>query len=293
VEDLAKEDVQDFFRTLWSDPLSLDPSRRAARVTTEIADYLAKLASALEADGHTPDKVAGFLIRCLFTMFAEDVGLLPANCFQDLLSKAAAKPELFAPLVQDLWAAMNTGEVSVALGEKLRRFNGNVFAKPVALPLAGSHIAILLAAARADWREVEPAIFGTLLERALTPRDRHKLGAYYTPRAYVERLVLPTVIYPLREDWHDVQGAAKLLADLGKAAEAQAEILAFLDRLRTVRVLDPACGSGNFLYVTLEHMKRLESEVVAEAKTYGEWHGTFKEPNLSDSPSQNYTSCCT
>lgn len=277
LESLANEDVQDFFLALWTDPLSLDPSRRSARVTTEIADYLAKLASALEADGHAPDKVAAFLIRCLFTMFAEDVGLLPANCFQDLLSRAAAKPELFSPMVQDLWTAMNTGAVSVALGEKLRRFNGNVFAKPEALPLAGAHIAILLAAAKADWREVEPAIFGTLLERALTPRDRHKLGAHYTPRAYVERLVLPTVIYPLRADWHDVQGAAKLLADQGKAAEAQAEILAFLDRLRTVRVLDPACGSGNFLYVTLEHMKRLESEVVAEAKTYGAY-----QPKLTD-----------
>lgn len=277
LDDLANEGIQDFFRALWMDPLSLDPSRRSARVTTEIADYLAKLASALEADLHPPDKVAAFLIRCLFTMFAEDVGLLPANCFQDILGKAAAKPELFSPLVQDLWTAMNAGTVSVALGEKLRRFNGNVFAKPEALPLASDHIAILLAAAKADWREVEPAIFGTLLERALSERDRHKLGAHYTPRAYVERLVLPTVIYPLREDWHDVQGAAKLLADQGKTAEAQAEILAFLDRLRSVRVLDPACGSGNFLYVTLEHMKRLESEVVAEATSYGQWIGTFKE----------------
>lgn len=277
LEDLAKEEVQEFFRALWTDPFSLDPSRRAARVTTEIADYLAKLASALEAAGHAPPKVAAFLIRCLFTMFAEDVGLLPANSFQDILSRAVAKPELFEPLVQDLWAAMNSGDVSVALGEKLRRFNGNVFALPEALPLAGEHIAILLAAAKADWREVEPAIFGTLLERALSDRDRHKLGAHYTPRAYVERLVLPTVIYPLREDWNNVQSAAKLLADQDKASEAQAEILAFLDRLRSVRVLDPACGSGNFLYVTLEHMKRLESEVVATAKTYGAY-----QPKLQD-----------
>jgi len=277
LEDLAREEVQEFFRALWTDPFSLDPSRRAARVTTEIADYLAKLASALEADGHAPAKVAAFLIRCLFTMFAEDVGLLPANSFQDILGRAAVKPELFPPLVQDLWTAMNTGEVSVALGDKLRRFNGNVFAKPEALPLSGEHIAILLAAAKADWREVEPAIFGTLLERALSDRDRHKLGAHYTPRAYVERLVLPTVIYPLREDWNNVQSAAKLLADQGKASEAQVEILAFLDRLRAVRVLDPACGSGNFLYVTLEHMKRLESEVVATAKTYGAY-----QPKLQD-----------
>ena len=275
--DLAKAEVQALFQTLWTDPLSLDPSRRAARVTTEIAGYLAQLAKSLDADGHTPAKVAAFLIRCLFTMFAEDVGLLPANCFQDILGRAAVKPELFPPLVQDLWTAMNAGEVSVALGERLRRFNGNIFAYPEVLPLSGAQVAILLAAAKADWKEVEPAIFGTLLERALSPRDRHKLGAHYTPRAYVERLVLPTVIYPLRADWHNAQSAAKLLADQDRMPEAQAEILGFLDRLRAVRVLDPACGSGNFLYVTLEHMKRLESEVVAEAKTYGAY-----QPKLTD-----------
>lgn len=277
LEDLAEERVQALFLALWTDPLSLDPSRRAARVTTEIADYLAKLAKSLEADKHSPAKVASFLIRCLFTMFAEDVGLLPANCFQDILGRAAAKPEVFPVLVRDLWTAMNAGEVSAALGERLRCFNGNLFANPEALPLSGEQIAILYAAAKADWREVEPAIFGTLLERALSPRARHRLGAHYTPRAYVERLVLPTIIYPLREDWNDVQSAAKLLADQGKMPEAQAEILAFLDRLRTIRVLDPACGSGNFLYVTLEHMKRLESEVVASAKTYGAY-----QPKLQD-----------
>jgi len=270
LEDLAKEDVQALFQALWTKPLELDPSRRAAIVTTEIAGYLAALAKSLEASGNPPETVAAFLIRCLFTMFAEDVGLLPANCFQDILSRAAAKPEVFPVMAKDLWTAMNTGAVSAALGERLRRFNGNLFANPEALPLTSEQIGILYAAAKTDWRDVEPAIFGTLLERALEPRDRHKLGVHYTPRAYVERLVLPTVIYPLREDWDNVQSAAKLLADQGKANEAQAEILAFLDRLRAVRVLDPACGSGNFLYVTLEHMKRLESEVVATAKTYGE-----------------------
>ncbi len=275
--DLAKAEVQALFQTLWTEPLSLDPSRRAARVTTEIAGYLAQLAKSLDTDGHTPAKVAAFLIRCLFTMFAEDVGLLPANCFQDILSRAAESPDAFPSMVQDLWTAMNAGKHSARLGERLRRFNGNIFAYPEVLPLSGAQVAILLAAAKADWKEVEPAIFGTLLERALSPRDRHKLGAHYTPRAYVERLVLPTVIYPLREDWHNAQSAAKLLADQDRMPEAQAEILGFLDRLRAVRVLDPACGSGNFLYVTLEHMKRLESEVVAEAKTYGAY-----QPKLTD-----------
>ncbi len=276
LKDLAEQAVQERFQALWTTPLELDPSRRAALVTTEIARYLAELAKSLEADGHAPATVAAFLMRCLFTMFAEDVGLLPANCFQDILASAAAEPKSFSSMALDLWRAMNSGEYSARLGKELKRFNGNLFAHPEVLPLTGEQIGILYAASKADWKEVEPAIFGTLLERALNDRDRHKLGAHYTPRAYVERLVLPTIIYPLREDWDNVQSAAKLHADQGKPLEAQAEILAFLDRLRTVRVLDPACGSGNFLYVTLEHMKRLESEVVATAKTYGEGQSQHK-----------------
>ena len=96
---------------------------------------------------------------------------------------------------------MNEGKASVYLRKRLRRFNGNIFKDPEVLPLDREGIGILLEAARADWKEVEPAIFGTLLERALNPRERHKLGAHYTPRAYVERLVIPTVIAPLRAEW--------------------------------------------------------------------------------------------
>ncbi len=120
---------------------------------------------------------------------------------------------------------------------------------------------LLIEAARADWRDVEPAIFGTLLERALDPVERHKLGAHYTPRAYVERLVMPTVVEPLRREWDAVRAAAITLAKEEDRKGAVAEIEAFHDRLCEVRVLDPACGSGNFLYVTLEHLKRLEGEV--------------------------------
>jgi hypothetical protein len=128
----------------------------------------------------------------------------------------------------------------------------------------------LLRAASANWREVEPAIFGTLLERALSVDERHALGAHYTPRAYVERLVLPTIVQPLRADWADAQAAAVLLANEGKLEEARAEVRRFHHQLCTTRVLDPACGSGNFLYVTLEHLKRLEGEVLNQLQALGE-----------------------
>ncbi len=109
---------------------------------------------------------------------------------------------------------------------------------------------------------MEPAIFGTLLENALDPGARAQLGAQFTPRAFVERLVLPTVMEPLRADWDGAKAAAIDVADQGQGKQAAALVRAFHARLCTVRVLDPACGSGNFLYVTLELMKRLEGEVL-------------------------------
>ncbi len=286
LRDLEKPEVRELLRTIWLDPLSLDPSRRSARVTEAIARLLAELARSLEDAGNDAELVAAFLMRCLFSMFAEDVGLLPANAFQHLLEQSAADPQLFRPLVEDLWRAMNEGTVSVALQQKLRRFNGNIFASPRVLELSGRQIAILREAARADWREVEPAIFGTLLERALNPKERHKLGAHYTPRAYVERLVLPTVITPLREEWQNVQAAASLLATQGKDADAQRTITDFHRRLCAIRVLDPACGSGNFLYVTMEHMKRLEGEILSEAATYGEFQRPLEARSLTVDPHQ-------
>ena len=266
--DLAKPEVAAMFKAIWEDPLSLDPSRRSAKVTREIAAHLAELAKSLEGD-HAPDDVSAFLMRCLFTMFAEDVGLLPERCFQKILENGLDKPEGFAPTAQDLWHAMNVGGWSVAIQDKLLRFNGGIFADPLALPLNRIQVEVLLKAAQADWREVEPAIFGTLLERALDPLERHKLGAHFTPRAYVERLVAPTLITPLREEWRSIQAAAAMAAEDGDTVKALKIVTAFQKKLCLLRILDPACGTGNFLYVAFELLKRLEAEVVQEESRYG------------------------
>jgi len=145
---------------------------------------------------------------------------------------------------------------------------------------------LLIRAAKAQWQEVEPAIFGTLLERALDKNERHRLGAHYTPRAYVERLVFPTVIAPLREEWQSVQTAAVALTRTGKTNEALEEVQVFRRRLCTVRVLDPACGSGNFLYVTLEHLKRLEGEVIDFLEGLGDTQQKLAETGMTVDPHQ-------
>ena len=285
--DLHDREIRARLRALWLDPLSLDPSRRAARVTREIATRLARLAVSLEQAGHPPELAAAFLIRCLFTLFAEDVGLLKTAGFTDLLTSVRDDPAQFVPLTEDLWRDMNLGSAfSLVLRGPVLRFNGGLFAQAQALPLDQGQIDLLIDAGRANWRHVEPAIFGTLLERALDPLERHRLGAHYTPRAYVERLVLPTVIEPLREEWTAVHSAAFALHEQAKDAEAIKLVAAFQVRLANVRVLDPACGSGNFLYVTLEHLKRLEGEVLDTLERLGQRQMLMDLAGVSVDPHQ-------
>ena len=288
--DLADDAIRARLKAIWTDPQSLDPSRAAARATRQIAEKLAGVAKTLEASGESggygAERVADFLTRCLFSMFAEDVGLLPKRAFTDLLETLSQTPDQFVPLVGTLWQEMDSGGFSVVLRQTLPRFNGKLFKSPDVLPLSRDQIDLLRDAARADWTQVEPAIFGTLLERALNPAERHSLGAHYTPRPYVERLVLPTVIEPLRQRWANVQAAALLLANEDKPAAALAEIDAFHHQLCQIRVLDPACGSANFLYVTLEHMKRLEGEVLDFAQNIGQGQQRLEAEGLTVDPHQ-------
>ena len=300
--DLRQEKHRATLRAIWTDPYSLDPSKKAAEVTRDIANRLAKLAKSLEADGHNAHVIAGFLQRCLFTMFAEDIGLLPEGGFKDLLEKVKSSPQGFPVLISGLWKEMATGTAySALLFQEIACFNGGLFENTTALPLSPAQLAMLTDAAGTDWSAVEPSIFGTLLTRALDPRERHKLGAEYTPRSYVERLIRPTIIEPLRDEWDATKIAAANLHREADAAEDRAaemdeeiktlgitaaakEIAAAAQKLRTeankkdaealklvtdfhrhlckIKVLDPACGTANFLYVTLEHMKRLEAEVL-------------------------------
>ena len=284
--DLEKADVQARLRAIWTDPQSLDPAKHAAEVTRDVARYLAELAKSFEGQGHDPKLVADFLARCLFCMFAEDVGLLPKESFSKLLNDIQGDPGAFVPLVEALFKDMDKGAYSTVLRQKLLRFNGGLFSDHTVLKINGTQLGLLQRASKLDWRNVEPSIFGTLLERALHPDERHKLGAHYTPRAYVERLVLPTVIEPLREEWSHARAAAITHARNGKLKEAVGEVRSFHDELCKVRVLDPACGSGNFLYVTLEHMKRLEGEVIDQLQEFGDKQALLDLATVTVDPHQ-------
>ncbi len=273
LDDLRISGLCDRLRKIWTEPQSLDPARITAQVTEAVAVKLAAVATSLEQTGYSSADVSAFLTRCLFSMFAEDVGLFPLvdgiRPFTLLLERHAGQPQVLAQMMESLWRDMDRGGFSAVVANTLLRFNGKLFKDAAALTLTRQQIDDLSDAAKANWRDVEPAIFGTLLERALDPKERHGLGAHYTPRAYVERLVLPTVIEPLRTEWRSVQAAAAVFAHDDKLGDAEALLRAFQKRLCDVKVLDPACGSGNFLYVTLEHLKRLEGEILNQLADLG------------------------
>ena len=286
IDRLSDPEVRETLRLAWIDPKALDPARRTARVTREIAEKLGRLAQSLEKSGHTAEAVATFLMRALFTMFAEDVELLRKDSFINLLKSLLGHTQQFVPMVEELWGRMKTGGFSTVLREKIVRFNGGLFENATALPLTEDQFDLLIEASKADWRDVEPAIFGTLLERALDPIERHKLGAHYTPRAYVERLVVPTIVEPLRAEWDAVKAAAVTFDRQGKQKEAAAEVQRFHRRLCEIRILDPACGSGNFLYVTLEHLKRLEGEVLNALDRLGHEQAALEMAGFTVDPHQ-------
>lgn len=188
LDQLADPAIRARLTALWTDPLSLDPSRVSAKVTRAVAAELAELAKSLEAAGHAPQAVAAFLTRCLFSMFAEDVGLLPKagteeqGSFVHLLRQYREQPATLVQMLKVFWKSMDEGGFNAAIAQDVLRFNGKLFkgagADGYVLPLSTAQIDGLLRAARANWQEVEPAIFGTLLERALDPTERHALGAH-------------------------------------------------------------------------------------------------------------------
>lgn len=276
LEDLRTPQVRERLRTIWLDPMSLDPSRHAARVTRQVADTLATISRSMEGqpDGAgmplTPERVSAFLMRTIFTMFAEDIGLINSGKFRKALRDMRGNPAAFVPTLEELWRNMASGGYSVALQDKIKYFNGGLFEDVEVLSVTAEQLELLIQAAEHDWSQVEPSIFGTLVERALDPVERHKLGAHYTPRAYVERLVNQVVMVPLREDWRNMQVEVQRMLDAAEdeaglaitRTKARGAVERFLGKLWETRVLDPACGTGNFLYVSMELMKRLEAEVV-------------------------------
>jgi type II restriction/modification system DNA methylase subunit YeeA len=268
----ASENLQ-ILRWVFTDPEQLRPVKSLAAITEEAAGQFGALAETLRGRGNDAQPVAHFLIQCLFCMFAEDEGLLPRGIFTGLLTKAAADPARAANRLTALFSAMRDG--GDYGDETIAWFNGGLFATVAVPPLEKADIAALQRAAEMDWRNIDPSIFGTLFERGLNPKKRSQLGAHYTDPATIMRLIEPVVVRPLTAEWQAAKD--KIAATLKKSKkqgdkaykDAAALFHHHLERLRNYRVLDAACGSGNFLYLALKALKDLERRANVEAEALG------------------------
>ncbi len=288
LDELVKPDIQQFFRDIWTNPQALDTNRRIASVTRGIATELGRLAQELRSTTRSKEEVAHFLMRCVFTCFAEDINLLPGKPFTEGLLMLEKEPDQAEAFLRDWWKVMDEG--GKWGWKRVLRFNGTLFKDLSVPPLSQRQLALLRMAAEKDWQEVEPAIFGTLLESALDQDERHRMGAHYTPRAYIQRLVDATFGQPLRDQWTAIEGDLAKLLEPGHGpeavVEAKAKLHAFHDELASLTFLDPACGSGNFLYVAFDTLKRLEGEVLQRLEDLGEGFSAFDLSHERISPSQ-------
>ncbi len=272
LDDIARPEVQQRLRTLWTAPDAWRPRRSNRDITEEAARSFAATAERLRAAGAAPHEVSHFLTQCLFCFFAEDVGLLPARLFERLVGVGVAPAQLRAQLGK-LFEAMRDGGLFGV--DAVPWFNGGLFREIAVPPLAEPDVAALKAASALDWSAIDATIFGTLFERGLDPAKRSQLGAQFTDAATIWRLVQPVVQRPLLAEWAVARAEVERAISRSKRhgdkpwRDAQAAFVGFLERLRAYRVLDPACGSGNFLYLALKCLKDIEHQVNLEAEALG------------------------
>ncbi len=273
-----KHEVRRWLEAMFHEPHRLHPGRNTEQVTKEAAEAFKLIADNMrewEADSR---RIAYFLTKLVFCLFAEDVGLLPTassdssqGLFSHIIQESRGKPKVFMQYVQNLFVAMNEG--GMILMRDIPYFNGTLFNVVTVEELKPEALEELAKAAKLNWEAIEPSIFGTLFERSLDPNKRAQLGAHYTSRDDILLIVEPVLMQPLRYEWDTVQlEAAPIRERYDKARTGRAKTNArnrllalrerILKRVRETTVLDPACGSGNFLYVSLQLLMDMEKEVI-------------------------------
>jgi hypothetical protein len=293
------------FNEVPADQHPLRSPETTEKVTQKAAQLFGQIAREMQAYGEQPQATAHFLIRVLFCLFAEDIGLLPRHLMRDMIEASGMKSSAMARRMKQLFAAMRDG--GPFGNADIKHFNGGLFDDDDVLELTGNALLTLREVSGLDWGAIEPSIFGTLFERGLDPAKRSQLGAHYTSRDDIQLIVQPVLMAPLRREWDAVQAQVRDLAahlpsplrggvgggvaDEGHALHTRAEhkqlaavndlIVTFHNALARTTVLDPACGSGNFLYVALRELLTLEKEVITFCDALG-----LPRPALKVSPAQ-------
>ena len=272
IGELIDPEKRQILRWVFTDPQKLRPEKSTAAITAEAAGHFAALAKAMRERGLNGQGVAHFLVQCLFCMFAEDEDLLPGNVFTEILKNAGSDADKAGKRIGKLFIAMqqNGGEYG---DHDIAWFNGGLFKTIDIPPLTADDITALLHAADTDWRSVDPTIFGTLFERGLDPAARAPLGAHYTDTGTIAKLIQPLITEALLVKWQAVktaiaagQGKGRRTHDYKDSRDAYQNFLLGLQRFQ---VLDPACGSGNFLYLALKALRDVEKQVHLETQELG------------------------
>jgi type II restriction/modification system DNA methylase subunit YeeA len=289
LDDLLDPENIQLLKKVFTSPEDLKPKETIESVTREAAEKFSKLAKNLRDYGESPQDVAHFLIRLLFCLFAEDIGLLPEKLFPRMLEQTRRNSTAFQEMLGQLFRAMNSGGFFGT--DKILHFNGGLFDDDRVLKMDGADMDIIADIDGLDWGAIKPSIFGTLFERGLDPGKRSQLGAHYTGEDDILLIVEPVLMKPLREEWEKIKkevtshkeeertAAAKKKKDLQK--KIQSALLAFMDKIAAVTVLDPACGSGNFLYVALRLLLDLQNDVAGFAEEMG-----MARPYVTVTPAQ-------
>lgn len=280
LDELVDPAKLDILHSVFFDPVKLRPTETRAGVTKEAADKFSTIADSLKGRGPS-DRIAHFVNQLVFCFFANSVGLLPDGFLPKLLKKAGRKPERAHKYFDQLFAVMETGgEFDLT---DILHFNGGLFDGAKALPLNSDEIGLLQAAGSLDWSQIDPTIFGTLFERFLDPDKRSQIGAHYTDPEKINAIIEPVVFRPLLREWDEAKQEIDALLSGRKTPPMRAKVKRrmtpkeaaeesrsrFLERLRAVSVLDPACGSGNFLYLALQGVKDIENKVNLECEALG------------------------
>jgi hypothetical protein len=225
-------------------------------VTRSAADKLAVVFNSIIRRVEDRERAQRFILQCLVAMVSDDVGLLPRGIFLELLNECDSATKSY-DLIGELFRQMNTPQA--ARGGRYREvpyFDGGLFEVIDPVELTGGEVLLLMQAAEEDWAKVQPAVFGSLFQSSMGAKERHAHGAHFTNEADIQKVVLPTITRPFRQRL--------------ESASTLKELLAIRDSLRQFRVLDPACGSGNFLYVAFRELSRLGLDLFAKIKAeYG------------------------
>ena len=281
LDGLADPANLDVLRKVFTDPDALRPGLTTESITRQAAERFALLAEGMRVRGVEAPVAAHFLMKLMFCMFGEDIGLLPEKLFTRILAGSKSDPRRLAERLRALFEAMSTGGDFGA--DPIVWFNGGLFRDAGVVELRPAEIEELIRVNDYDWAHVEPSIFGTLFERTLDPAKRSQIGAHYTSREDIETLLEPVVMAPLRREWAEVRArcderwekvkkagakpSARARAPSKARRDFERPLLDFVERLAHVRILDPACGSGNFLYVAIHLLLNLEKEAIAYGAT--------------------------